>query len=428
MTAADAEPTRRPTASRRHVVHRFLGRLHEVLDGVTTDATWALAPDELAECLEEAYAAQARLSALTLGLVAQADRSGLAAHDGMVDLVAWLRVKARLAPAEGKRQVRLARALEERPVVREALATGAFPVASAAVVVDAIRRLTDVVEPEVREKAEIHLTGEAHHHDSAALRRLALHLDEVLDPDGADARLADQLARAEARAARQAFLHLRDDEPTATTEGHFRIPLLDGVRLQRMLESLTNPGRPDPLPTEDPETGVRLSAEERRGQALMELLDRYPATRLPALGGSAPTVVVMMELATLEGRLKAAHLDTGQAISPGLARRLAARHGLVAAVLGSNSEVLDLGRTARFLNAKQRLAIVITQGGRCAVEGCTRSAVGADGHHLIAWHEGGLTDLADCVLICPPHHTYADHPDYRTTRLRPGRIRIHRRC
>jgi hypothetical protein len=428
MTAADAEPPRRPTASRRHVVHRFLGRLHEVLDGVTPDTAWALTPDELAECLEEAYAAQARLSALTLALVAQADRSALAAHEGMVDLVAWLRVNARLAPAEAKRQVRLARALEEAPVVQEALAAGAFPAASAAVVVDALRGLPDDVGPDVREQAEVYLTGEAHEHDTTALRRLASHLDEVLDPEGADARLADQLARAEAKAARQAFLHLRHDELTATTEGHFRMPLLHGVMLERMLESLTNPGRPDPLPSEDPETGVRLSAEERRGQALMELLDRYPTKKLPKLGGSAPTVVVLMDLATLEGRLKAAHLDTGQAISPGLARRLAARHGLVSAVLGASSEVLDLGRKARFLNAKQRLAALITQGGRCAVEGCTRSAVGADGHHLIPWHQGGLTDLADCVLICPRHHTYADHPDYVTTRLRPGRIRINRRC
>jgi hypothetical protein len=255
-----------------------------------------------------------------------------------------------------------------------------------------------------------------------------LHLDEVLDPDGADARLAEQLARAEAKAARQAFLHLRHDEPSATTEGTFRIPLHHGIKLQRMLESLTNPGRPDPLPLEDPETGVRFSVEERRGQALVELLDRYPAKKLPTLGGSAPRVVVTMELAVLEGRLAAAQLDTGHAISPGLARRLAARHGLISAVLGSSSEVLDLGRKARFLSAKQRLAALITQGGTCAVEGCTRPAVGADGHHLIAWHEGGRTDLAHCVLICPPHHTYADHPDYRTARLRPGRIRIHRRC
>src|SRR6478752_7367666 len=164
MSAVNAEPPRRPAVpggSRRSGVHRFLGRLHEVLDGVGTDTLWALSPEELAECLTETY-----------------------------------------------------------------------------------------------------LAGEAHAHDTRALRRLADHLEEVIDPHGADARLAEQLARAEARAARTMFLNLTHDEVTATTTGSFRIPLLDGVRLQRMLESLLNPGRPDPLPVEDPATGMRLSAEE----------------------------------------------------------------------------------------------------------------------------------------------------------------------
>src|ERR1700710_1297107 len=112
MSAAEHEPLGRsaaPALARRHGVDRFLGRLHQVMDGVSTDTAWALTPEELGRCLEEAYAAQARLAALTLGLVAQADRSDLAAHEGVPGTVAWLRLHARLAPAEGKRQVRLAK-------------------------------------------------------------------------------------------------------------------------------------------------------------------------------------------------------------------------------------------------------------------------------------------------------------------------------
>ncbi|GAA1971511.1 HNH endonuclease signature motif containing protein [Nocardioides panacihumi] len=428
MTAADAEPPRRPAATRRHVMHRFLGRLHEVFEEVSTDTAWALTPEELAECLCEAYAAQGRLAALTLGLVAQADRSGLPAYDGEVSLVAWLRDRVRLAPAEAKRQIRLASRLEHHDVTRRALGSGAFPVASAAVIMQALDALPADVDPTVIEEAEAYLAGEAHAHDSQALRRLAAHLHEVIDPDGADQRLAEQLARAEAEAARQCFLQLRHDEGTATSEGTFRIPLLQGVKLQRMLESLTNPGRPDPIESVDPETGVQVSAEERRGRAFLELIDRIPTKKLPELGGSDPTVVVTMELGTLLGGPQAAQLDTRHAISPGLARRLAAQAGVIPAVLGSSSEVLDLGRQVRFHRPKQRLAMAVTQGGTCAVHTCTRSAVGADAHHLIPWHEGGPTNTADGVLICPRHHTFADHPDHQVIRLRPGRIQIHRRC
>ncbi|SFC58730.1 protein of unknown function [Nocardioides terrae] len=256
---------------------------------------------------------------------------------------------------------------------------------------------------------------------------IADHLDEVLDPHGADRRLAVQLARAEATAARRAFPRLRHDETTQTTDGVFRIPLVQGVRLQRMLEALLNPGRPDPIDPIDPDTGLRLTAEELRGRALAELVDRIPKAKLPRTGGCDPVVVVTLDLATLLGGLKAAPLDTGDAISPGTARRLAARYGIIPAVLGSSSEVLDLGRKARLYTGKQRLAMNVQQGGVCAVEGCARPAAWADAHHLHQWQHGGRTDLKDGVLVCRPHHTYADHPDYQVERLRPGRIRLHRR-
>ena len=428
MSVADAEPPRRPAATRSHVVHRFLGRLHEVLDTVTTDTAWALSPEDLAQCLEEAYAAQARLASVTLGLLAQADRTDVATLDAAPNLVAWLREHARLAPAAAKQQVNLARALEEHRVTREALAAGSFPAASAAVIVQTVDALPAEVDPAVVVRAEEYLAGAAHVHDTQALRRLAEHLDEVLDPDGADARSAAQLARAEAKAAREMFLSLRHDEAHQVSEGFFRIPLLAGVKLGRMLESLTNPGRPDPIALADPVSGVRLSPEERRGHALVELLDRFPLGKLPKLGGSDPTRVVTMSLATLMGGLAAAHLDTGQVISPGQARRLAARAGVIPAVLGTADEVLNLGRRARFHNRPQRLAMLIQQKGTCAVQDCTRPAVGGDGAHLVAWSEGGPTDLANSALLCGRHHTLADHPDYTITRLRPGRIRINRRC
>ncbi|GAA1960796.1 HNH endonuclease signature motif containing protein [Nocardioides panacihumi] len=428
MTAANVEPPRRPASARRHAVHRFLGRLHEAFDELGTDTLWALTSQELGECLEEVFAGQARLAALALELVAQADRSDLAAFDGEVSLVAWLRDRVRLAPAEGKRQVRLARGLEEHGLTRAALAAGAFPVASAAVINQALDALPAEVDATVMDRAEAYLAGEAHAHDAAVLRRLADHLGEVIDPEGADARLAEQLARAEAEVARRCFFALRHDEQAAISEGSFRLPLLQGAKLQRILEALTNPQRPDPIPTVDPESGVRHSAEERRGQALVELIDRIPAGRMPTCGGSDPTVVVTMSLETLVGGLRAAHLDTGDAISPGLARRLAAQAGVIPAVLGTCSEVLDLGRKARLYKKKQRLAMVVKQGGTCAVDSCQRSAVWGEAHHLVPWHLGGQTDLENGVMVCSRHHTLADHPDFQVTRLRPGRIRIHRRC
>jgi hypothetical protein len=74
------------------------------------------------------------------------------------------------------------------------------------------------------------------------------------------------------------------------------------------------------------------------------MIQRYPTKALPKAGGLNATVVVLMPLETLMGSLKAAHLDTGESISPGQARRLACAAGIIPAVLGGESEVLDLSR------------------------------------------------------------------------------------
>ena len=77
----------------------------------------------------------------------------------------------------------------------------------------------------------------------------------------------------------------------------------------------------------------------------------------------------MMQLETLMGGLKAAHLDTGETICPGQARRLACEAGIIPAVLDGKSQVLDLGRKNRFTTEAQRIAKTIEAGG-CDVEGC----------------------------------------------------------
>ena len=115
--------------------------------------------------------------------------------------------------------------------------------------------------------------------------------------------------------------------------------------------------------------GERKPTPERLGQAFVELIHRYPTKKLPKAGGLNATVVVLMHLDTLMGELKAAHLDTGESISPGAARRLACEAGIIPAVLDGKSQVLDLGRKKRFATEAQRIAKTIEAGG-CEIEGC----------------------------------------------------------
>ncbi|MDX6371590.1 MAG: hypothetical protein QOD98_578, partial [Nocardioidaceae bacterium] len=142
-------------------------------------------------------------------------------------------------------------------------------------------------------------------------------------------------------------------------------------------------------------------------------------------GGLNATAVVLMELDTLMGGLKAAHLDTGESISPGAARRLACEAGIIPAVLGGNSQVLDLGRKKRFHSGAQRIAKTIEAGG-CEVDGCEEPPGRSHLHHPKRWADGGHTNR-DGIMICPCHHTRAHDTRYTMTRLPTGKYSFHRR-
>ena len=106
---------------------------------------------------------------------------------------------------------------------------------------------------------------------------------------------------------------------------------------------------------------------------------------------------------------------------------MACAAGVIPAVLGRKSQVLDLGRRSRYASPAQRLAKLIEQDGVCAIEHCDRPASWADAHHWKRrWVDGGRTDLRDLIMICPRHHTLAHLPGRTTTPVDGGKYRIHR--
>ena len=123
---------------------------------------------------------------------------------------------------------------------------------------------------------------------------------------------------------------------------------------------------------------------------------------------------------------KAAHLDTGETISPGAARRLACESRILPAVLGGKSQVLDLGRAKRFASEAQRIVKTIEAGG-CEVEGCDWPPGMTHLHHRVRWADGGQTNRTDLIMICPPHHSRAHDQRYDMTQLPTGKYTFHRR-
>ena len=136
--------------------------------------------------------------------------------------------------------------------------------------------------------------------------------------------------------------------------------------------------------------------------------------------------MVTIDLATLLGGLKAGTLDTGEKITADTARRLACEAGIIPAVLGGCSEVLDIGRQGRFHTAPMRTAMALRDGG-CTAAGCDWPPGLCHAHHDIRWADGGFTNTKDGRLLCPKHHARAHDPDFTMTKLPGGKVAFTRR-
>ena len=196
--------------------------------------------------------------------------------------------------------------------------------------------------------------------------------------------------------------------------GRFTIPALHGQMLRKHLLAHT------------PKTAHEQQTKHRLGEAFCEYVETRPAASVGKAGGVCATVVVTITLESLMGGLAAASLDTGGRLSPGEARRLACRAGIIPAVLGGTSQVLDLGRKRRFHTEPQRIALAHRDRG-CTADGCDAPPGLCHAHHDQPWSRGGPTDTHTGRLLCPRHHTLAHDPRYSTNPVAHGKLKFIRR-
>ena len=83
-----------------------------------------------------------------------------------------------------------------------------------------------------------------------------------------------------------------------------------------------------------------------------------------------------------------------------------------------------MGRTSRLATTAQTKALVARDGG-CSFPGCQHPPEWCERHHIVAWVDGGPTDLDNLTLLCRFHHHQFFDPrldvpdDRRPTRLDP---------
>ena len=409
-----------------HPIARFSHRANAVLDGLVDAPTWTLTAAEAGATLVDLTRLQARVAELRLRVLAAADTLDLGAGTGCTSAAAWLATRTTVTRAQAHADLRLALALDGRlDGTREALATGALHEDQARVIVSALAELPADVGDADRLRAEEHLIGLAQGYDATVLRRFGRRIFEVIAPEEADRREGEALEREEDRARRRTGLRMHDNGD-GTWSGSFRIPDLHAAMLRKAVQAFAAPRRRHLGDNSGAPAGAASTTTDLLGLGFVEMIERYPTERLHRAGGVNATVVVTMTLEQLRSGLGAAGLDTGDRISAGAARRLACRAGLIPAVLGGASQVLDLGRTRRFHSRAQRLALGLEDGG-CSAENCDRPAAWTEAHHEVPWSEGGGTSVRAGRLLCSRHHHLAHDSRHDMTRLADGQVRFHRR-
>jgi hypothetical protein len=113
-----------------------------------------------------------------------------------------------------------------------------------------------------------------------------------------------------------------------------------------------------------------------------------------------------MPYAKLAELVGTAVLDTGEHLPAATARRMACDAKIIPAVLGGESQILDLGRAARTVSGPLRRAVVLRDG-CCTFPTCDIPPQWCVVHHPIHWADGGPTTLTNAVLVCSAHHDTA---------------------
>ena len=348
--------------------------------------------------------------ATQVAVAGEFDSSGVAGQFGAASTAALLRHTLAISGSDASSRVNTARAVLPRdgisggelppvlPLLGDALAEGGIGVEQTRIVVASMRKIPKDVDPVTRDSCEQLLVDKGREFEPAPFANFA---KAVVATVSADAAPDD-----EDRANRIEF-HLGVRDPyTGMTKFRGQVDDLGAEVLSQAIDGLSQPcperqnrtvraGRHRPRVGNGrhrprvghvgragadrdrtrPRTGtepVRRAADRarpgagqlipdsrsaacRRGQALLEALRRFLDLGLgPIQGGERPHVTVTVDLEVLRSKIGAAYLDFGGTIDAGTARMLACDASIVPAVLGSPSQVLDVGMASRLFTDRDQ--------------------------------------------------------------------------
>ncbi|MFB0840389.1 DUF222 domain-containing protein [Arthrobacter sp. E44] len=201
---------------------------------------------------------------------------------------------------------------------------------------------------------------------------------------------------------------------TGSATWHTALPDLDRrTRAQKQLDGLVTAAKAALTTNTLPTTG----GNRPQIIATIHYQDLFPDNATTPAGKAGPTTAKPgTDTTTRTGTTTATAAGTGHPAPAGTGtfmftgpvaaatlRKTACDADIIPALLGTNSEILDLGRKTRLFTPAQRLALTARDQG-CAFPNCTIPAPWCEAHHITYWSHEGPTTTNNGVLLCSHHH------------------------
>lgn len=382
------------------------GRLLDVLGA---GAYAAMRPVELAEAGQQLGRLRARIAAHEMAVARAMEATSAAKSLGATSTGDLLAGGFGGEAAAGRRVVHQAKRLEKASATQDALARGEVSLAQAELIAKTLRGLKDVSEAD-REACETQLLGDSSRLSLKDLGWRADRISDVFAPHEADERENEIIEDRETRAHRESCFWMADRKD-GTFKGEFVIPEAQGAMLRHALDAINAPQVKGSETAADAVLDEPRTHSQQMADAFCALIENIDADGLANTAGTGATMTVDLDLDVLRGKIAAATLSDGTRICASQARRMACNLGILPMVFNGGSVPLDLGRAKRLFTAGQRRALEPRDRG-CSYPGCDRPPPWCVVHHARGrWVDGGTTNLADGVLICPTHHVHVHAHD-----------------
>lgn len=382
-------------------------------------AFWKLFPDQLLELGQQLEHLSRTVYAAQVHLAGEVDTAALASARSCPSTAALLRQSLNISAADAIGRVKAARQILPRqqvsgpdappllPTLRDAVDAGAVGSEHVRIIVDTMGKVPAAATAEARDACEAGLVAVAVVSDPNFTARAAITILEKADPDGD---LDDEPA-----AAKMEFSFGGRNIRTGLTPIKGQ---LDDHAVEVIKKALDGLAAPEPAADGTPDA---RPPGNRRAHALIAALRGYlDAGCGPTHGGEKPHLTVVVQWDALTGLLSSGTTDTGGRLSPAQTRRLLCDAQIIPAVLGSDGEVLDIGRRTRVVPAGIRRAVALRDRG-CIWHGCNRPAGWTDAHHVEHWADGGATSYDNLVLFCPYHHAQIHRGEWTVRMDNPHR-------